>query len=406
MKISDMFQEVYLGISSNKIRSGLTMLGIVIGIASVIAMLSIGGGAKAQIENNIQAIGSNLLMVMPGAQRGIGASVNAGRGTAQTLTIEDSEALKNAPGVDSVAPESSQRYQITVAGKNTNTQTIGTTPAYMNVRNVSVELGSFFTDTQVASRSKVAVIGPTTLIDLFGEGANPVGQRIRIKGMEFTIVGVTAAKGGSGFSNSDDVVIVPISTMSTFLSGSKNISTIGIKAVDQESMTLAQEEITALLLARHNIPSPDNADFSVLNQSDLVDAVSSVTDTFTALLASIAGISLLVGGIGIMNMMLTTVTERTREIGLRQAIGAERIEIISQFLGEAVLLTLMGGFLGIVMGYGISRVISSLMQTPTVVSWSSITLAFGVSAAIGLIFGFYPARQAAQLNPIQALRYE
>lgn len=404
--LSDLIEEVYLGVSANKVRSGLTMLGIVIGIASVIAMLSIGQGAKAQIESNIQSIGSNLLLVMPGAQRGAGIAVSAGRGSAQTLTREDAEAIKTVLGVKAVAPESSRRYQVTANGKNTNTQVIGTTPEYISVRNGSISLGTFLTDSHVRSRNKVAVIGPTTRDDLFGEGANPVGSRVRINGIEFTVIGVTTAKGGSGFSNQDDMVFVPISSLNTFLTGTETVSTIGVQAVDQTSMSLAQEGITTLLLDRHNIPSPERADFSVLNQSDLVSAASSVTDTFTVLLASIAGISLLVGGIGIMNMMLTTVTERTREIGLRQAIGAEKTEIIGQFLGEAVLLTVLGGTLGILLGYGISKGISSIMQTPTIVAWSSVALAFGVSAGIGLVFGFYPAQRAARLNPIQALRYE
>lgn len=406
MKLPDLMEEIYLGVSSNKVRSGLTMLGIVIGIASVIAMLSIGQGAKKQIEQNIASIGSNLLMVMPGAQRSPGTAVSAGRGSAQTLTREDAEALKNAAGVAAVAPESSGRYQVMVRGANTNTSVVGTTPSYPAVRSVSVESGSFFTDAQVASRAKVAVLGPTTRDDLFGEGADAVGQRVRIKGVDFAVVGVTTAKGGSGFSNRDDTVFVPITSMSTFLNGGDYVNTIGIQATDQTSMTDAQAAVTAILLERHKISSPELADFSVLNQSDIVNAASSVTETFTMLLASIASISLLVGGIGIMNMMLTTVTERTREIGLRQAIGAEKNEIVKQFLGEAVLLTLMGGGMGILLGYGASKAISAAMNTPTVVSWMSVALAVGVSAGIGLAFGFYPARRAAQLNPIQALRYE
>ena len=406
MNITDLIEEVYLGVSANKIRSGLTMLGIIIGIASVIAMLSIGGGAKAQIEGNIQAIGSNLLLVLPGAQRGAGTFVSAGRGSAQTLTREDATALNGLPGVELVEPESTQRYQVTAAGKNTNTQTVGTSPAYPNVRNVTIQSGVFFTEAQLTARAKVAVIGPTTSKDLFGDGTDPIGKKIRIKGLEFSIIGLTAPKGGSGFSNPDDIIIVPISTMATFLSGSKFIGTIGIKATDQASMSTAQAAVTAVMLDRHHFASLDQADFSVLNQSDLVSAASSVADTFATLLASIASISLLVGGIGIMNMMLTTVTERTREIGLRQAIGAEKGEIIGQFLGEAVLLTVLGGLFGIALGYGVSRLISSLMGMTTSVTWSSVMLAFGVSGLIGLVFGYYPARQAAQLNPIQALRYE
>ncbi len=406
MKTMDLLEEIYLGVTANKIRSGLTMLGIVIGIASVIAMISIGQGSKAQVETNIQSIGSNLLLVMPGAQRGGGAMVSSGRGSAQTLTLDDADALKTVEGVAAVAPEVSGRYQVTAKGTNTNTSIMGTTPSYLEVRNVSVESGSFFSDTQAVSRAKVAVLGPTTRDDLFGEGADPIGQKIRIKGIDFTIIGVTKAKGGSGFSNQDDIIYIPVSTASTFLSGTEYAGTISVKAENQETMTDTQSAITAELLERHKISDPVAADFSIMNQSDIVSAASSVTDTFTVLLASIAGISLLVGGIGIMNMMLTTVTERTREIGLRQAIGAERTEIVWQFLGESILLTVIGGVIGILLGYGASKAVSALMATQTLVSWSSVLLAFGVSAGIGLVFGFYPARRAAALHPIEALRHE
>lgn len=406
MMTRDLVEEIYLGVSSNKIRSGLTMLGIVIGIASVIAMLSVGQGAKAQIEANIQSIGSNLLLVMPGAQRGVGAAVNTGRGSSQTLTTEDAEAVKTVPNVAAVAPELSRRYQVTARGKNTNTQIVGTGTGYLQVRNVTMDLGSFFSENQVTSRAKVAVLGPTTRDDLFGVDSTPIGQSIRVNGVDFTVIGITKAKGGSGFANQDDTIFVPLSSMQVFLSGGKFVSTISIQAQDQGSMSSIQEAVTSLLLDRHNISNPLQADFSVLNQSDLVSAASSITDTFTTLLASIAGISLLVGGIGIMNMMLTTVTERTREIGLRQAIGAEKQAIVGQFLGEAVLLTVLGGLIGVILGYGASQLISRLAQTPTTVSGTSVALAFGVSALIGLVFGFYPAQRAAKLNPIEALRFE
>lgn len=406
MRLPDLLEEVYLGVSSNKVRSGLTMLGIVIGIASVIAMLSIGQGAKAQIEANIQSIGSNLLLVMPGVQRGVGANVSAGRGSAQTLTYEDAKALVGLDGVQAVAPEISRRYQLAAKGTNTNTQIVGTTSDYLRVRNVAMETGSFFTEAQLNSRAKVAVIGPTVRDDLFGVGSQPIGSQLRINGLLFTVIGVTGAKGGSGFSNQDDMAFIPLTTAATFLAGSDNVGTIAVQAKDANAMTTVQADITSVLLTRHRISDPASADFSVLNQADLVSAASSVTNTFTTLLASIASISLLVGGIGIMNMMLTTVTERTREIGLRQAIGAEKGEIIGQFLGEAVLLTLLGGLIGIAIGYGIARLLQTLTQLPTTVAWNSVFLACGVSVGIGLVFGFYPARRAAGLNPIQALRYE
>ncbi len=406
MLVTDLLEEMYLGVSSNKARSGLTMLGIVIGIASVIAMLSIGQGAKAQIEANIQSIGSNLLLVVPGAQRGFGGALNAGRGSAQTLTNEDVKALTSLTDLAGIAPELSKRFQVVAHGQNTNTQVVGTVANYPNVRNLTLESGSFFTDIHFTSRAKVVVLGPTTRDDLFGAGTNPVGETIRINGVSFTVIGITNPKGGSGFSNQDDMLFIPLSSLQTFLSGGQYVSVVSLAAKDTSSMGTIQDQTTSLLLERHHIASADRADFSVLNQADLVSAASSVTDTFTMLLASIAGISLLVGGIGIMNMMLTTVTERTREIGLRQAIGAEKQVIVAQFLGEAILLTVLGGTIGILLGYGASVLLSTLTGTPTRVSSSSISLAFGVSAVIGLVFGFYPAKRAAKLNPIEALRFE
>jgi putative ABC transport system permease protein len=406
MMLADMLEEIWLGVSANKTRSGLTMLGIVIGIASVIAMLAVGQGSKSQIEANIQSIGSNLLLVQPGFQRGVGQTVSAGRGSSSSLTREDATALATLDGVAAVSPESNSRQQVIAKGTNTNTTVVGTTPAYQDTRNIQIADGAFFTDAQVSSRGKVAVIGPTTRDDLFGAGASAVGQKIRIKNMEFTVIGVTVAKGGSGFTNQDDMIFIPLSTMSTYFTGNESVGTIAVKAASQDMMTSVQDAITALLLQRHKIANPAQADFSVLNQSDIASAASSATQTFTVLLASIAGISLLVGGIGIMNMMLTTVTERTREIGLRQAIGAEKEEIVGQFLGEAILLTVLGGLIGIGLGFAISWGLSTFLGTATQVAWSSVGLAFGVSAVIGLVFGYYPARRASKLNPIQALRYE
>jgi putative ABC transport system permease protein len=406
MKPADLMEEIWLGVSANKTRSGLTMLGIVIGIASVIAMLAVGQGSKAQIEANIQSIGSNLLLVQPGFQRGVGQAVSAGRGSSQTLKLGDADALKGLDGVAAVSAEINSRQQVVAHGTNTNTSVVGTTPAYADTRNVQIAEGNFLNDAQVSSRAKVAVIGPTTRDDLFGEGASAVGQKIRIKNMEFTVIGVTVAKGGSGFTNQDDMVFIPLSTMSTYFTGNDSVGDIAVKAASQDQMSSVQDEITSVLLARHKITDPSQADFSVLNQSDIASAAAGATQTFTVLLASIAGISLLVGGIGIMNMMFTTVTERTREIGLRQAIGAEKDEIVGQFLGEAVLLTVLGGLIGIALGFAISWGLTTFTGTATQVSWSSVGLAFGVSAGIGLVFGFYPARRASQLNPIQALRYE
>lgn len=407
MTISDLFEETYSSLTVNKVRSGLTILGIVIGIGSVIAMISIGQGAQGSIESSIQSIGSNLLLVMPGAQRGPGYQVSSGRGSAQTLTQEDADAIsERITFAETVAPEFSGRYQVIARGTNTNTQVIGTVQNYSQVRNVAIDQGSFITDRNVESMSRVAVLGPTTRDDLFGEGSNPIGETIKIKGLDFKVVGITKSKGGTGFGSQDDMIFVPLKTAQKFLAGSDYVTTISIQVRDQDSMTAAQEEVTNLLLERHRISDPTLADFNVLNQADIVATASSITGTFTMLLAAIAGISLLVGGIGIMNMMLTTVTERTREVGLRKAIGAKRKDISIQFLTESVMLTFSGGVVGVILGWLISIGVTQFTGIATEISSSSVLLAFGVSAVIGIIFGYYPARRAAGLNPIEALRYE
>jgi putative ABC transport system permease protein len=407
MTINDILQETLSAITVNRVRSGLTILGIVIGIGSVIAMVSIGQGAQGSIEASIQSIGSNLILVMPGFQRGVGTQVSTGRGSAQTLTQADADAIQNGISlVKAVAPDLSRRYQVTAKGQNTNTEVVGTVPAYSQVRNVEIDTGSFISEQNVQSLAKVAVLGPTTRDDLFGSSTDPIGQTIRINRVDFRVIGVVKAKGGTAFGSQDDMIFVPISTAQRFLANDNYVSTISIEAQNQNSMAAVQEQVTQLLLQRHNISNPQLADFQVLNQEDIVSAASSVTGTFTILLASIAGISLVVGGIGIMNMMLTTVTERTREIGLRKAIGAKKSDISLQFLTEAVLLTFMGGAAGVILGWIISFLVSHFAGINTQVSLSAVVLAFGVSTAIGIIFGYYPARRAASLNPIQALRYE
>jgi putative ABC transport system permease protein len=407
MKFADTLQETYEAITGNKARSGLTMLGIVIGIASVIAMVSIGQGAQGTIEQNIQSLGSNLILVTPGAQRSVGVQVSQGRGSARTLTQGDADAIMDSVlGIGAVAPDLSSRYQVTGRGTNTNTQIVGTVASYPEVRNIEIDSGSFISDQHVRALSKVAVIGPTVRDDLFGEGIDPIGQTIRINKLEFKIIGMTKAKGGSGFGSQDDMIFIPLSSAQKFLAGDDYVSTISVKAESPEVMSDVQSQITALLLDRHRISDPALADFSTMNQSDIVASASSITDTLTILLGAIAGISLVVGGIGIMNMMLTTVTERTREIGLRKAIGARRADISFQFLIESVTLTFVGGIIGILLGWLIAFGFSYTGTIQTKVSLNSVLFAFGISAAIGIIFGYYPARRAARLNPIEALRYE
>jgi len=408
MLISDLLQESFLALSANKVRSSLTILGIVIGVASVIAMVSIGQGSQSSIESSIQSIGSNLIMVMPGAQRGFGGGVSSARGSAQSLTQADADAIgKEVVSVKAVAPDLSQRYQITAKGTNSNTSVDGVTAAYAEVKSIGVTQGSFITDQNNLSLSKVAVIGPTTRDDLFGADAdNVVGQAIKINKIEFKVIGITESKGGSGFSNQDDIIYIPLSTMQRYLAGADYVSTINIEADSADVMSAVQEQVNSLLMVRHKISDATLVDFNILNQSDIVATASSVTNTLTMLLAAIAGISLIVGGIGIMNMMLTTVTERTKEIGLRKSIGATRQDISGQFLVEAVMLTVLGGIIGILLGWLISLAVSSFAGLTTTVSTMSIILAFGVSAAIGLIFGYYPAHRASKLNPIEALRFE
>jgi len=407
MKLSDIILETFTALRANKVRTGLTMLGIVIGISSVIALVSIGNGAQAQINASIQSIGSNLIIVTPGAsQQGRGV-VSSGRGSAETLTIDDGNAIASGvQNIAGVAPEVQSRKQVTAKGTNTNTTIIGTTPAYTTVRNFEVDDGQFISDANVSGDAKVAVLGPTTASDLFGEDTEAVGQSIRIGTVSFRVIGVTKAKGGTGFQNPDDAVYIPVTSDQLFLQGNQYLSDISISAADADSASQVQNDVTNLLLERHHISDPELADFSTINQADIVAAAGSVTKTFTLLLGAVAGISLLVGGIGIMNMMLTTVTERTREIGLRKAIGAKARDISLQFLVESVVLTFIGGAVGVALGMIVSRIVSASGLIQTQVSVGSVMLAFGVSAGIGIVFGFYPARRASKLNPIEALRFE
>lgn len=408
MTTKDILHETISALTANKVRTSLTMLGIIIGISSVIIMVSIGQGAQGSIQSSIQALGSNLLIISPGAQRGPGYQVSTGRGTSHTLTPADATAIgQEVTNIAEVSPEMSGRYQVTAKGTNSNTSVTGVTSAYASVHNVQVNDGSFISDTDVKNLSKVAVIGPTTATDLFGDGTEAVGQIIRIKGIQFTVVGVTVSKGTTGFNNQDDAIYVPLQDAQLFLVGDTSyVTNISVSAVSADVMTQVQNDITNLLLSRHKISDPTAADFNVLNQASIVSAASSVTGTFTILLGAVAGISLVVGGIGIMNMMLTTVTERTREIGLRKAIGAKRRDINTQFLTEAVALTVIGGAIGVFLGWLICYAITYFGILQTSISISSVLLAFGVSAAIGIVFGYYPARRASRLNPIEALRYE
>jgi putative ABC transport system permease protein len=414
MTTRDLLEETYNAVTANKVRSGLTMLGIVIGIGSVIALVAVGQGSQASIQTSIDSLGANLIMITPGATKSVGTTVRAAAGSSETLTPDDATAIAALSGVEAAAPQVSGRYQVIYKTANTNVSVLGVTAAYSSVRSVTASSGDFITDSENAGSNRVAVIGPTVLQTLFAPSTNAsatpdmaIGQTIKIDGQQFTVIGVTASKGGSGFNNQDNNIYIPLLTAQHYLIGSTSyVTEVDVEASSQDVMTSVQTEITDLLLTRHNITDSTDADFTVLNQSDIVSTASSVTGTFTTLLAAIAGISLLVGGIGIMNMMLTTVTERTREIGLRKAIGARKKDITLQFLSESVMLTFTGGAIGIVVGLLGAFLISYFTSLTTSVSIPYILLAFGVSAAIGIIFGYYPARRAAGLNPIEALRYE
>ncbi|TSC75520.1 MAG: putative ABC transport system permease protein [Parcubacteria group bacterium Gr01-1014_30] len=405
MKLEDLLQETVTALSSNKARSGLTILGIVIGIASVIAMISIGQGVSEQIKSSIEGLGSNLLTVMPGfIQPGRGV-VSAGRGTAESLEQDDVEIIREIDGVVSVSPEVQRRFQVvSETGNNTNTLVLGILPEYLEARNVFVQEGSFITDANVRALGRVVVLGPTVAEDIFS-AQDPIGRTIRISGMNFKVIGLLQSKGSAGFFNPDDAVFIPLTTMQKVITGEDFLSAIAVSVASEDRMPLVQAEITQALAKKHRV-DPENPDFSILSQADIIGALTQVTTTFTIFLAAVAGISLIVGGIGIMNMMLTTVKERTREIGLRKAIGAKRCDISRQFLAEAVALTFLGGVLGIILGWAVSFAVSHFAGLATKVSPGAILLAFLVASAIGIIFGYYPAKRAAGLNPIEALRYE
>ena len=401
MVIWETIRSAWRALGANRMRTALTTLGMIIGVAAVVTMLAVGEGARAQVEGRIRSMGANVLTVRPGApQRG---PVRSGR--VETLTLDDANALERLTDVAAVAPETSGSAQVEYLANNMNSSIVGTTPDYLSVRNFEVAQGANFSDLDVQGRRRVALIGSNVSETLFG-GLPAVGERIQIKGISFTVVGVLAEKGDSGFSSPDDQVLVPVTTHMSSLFGNDYLSSVSVRASTEEAMPAVQAEIEQLLRIRHRLHAGADDDFNVRSQTEMLETMGEVTGTFTALLGGVAAVSLLVGGIGIMNIMLVSVRERTREIGVRIAVGARRRDVLHQFLIEAIIVSLAGGVAGLVTGYLGAQLISSFGGWETLVPMYAVALSLITSLGIGVIFGVGPARHAARLDPVEALRHE
>ncbi len=389
----------------NKLRTGLTMLGIIIGVGAVVAMVGIGAGAKAQVEAQIASLGENVILIFSGSTTASG--IRTGWGSAGTLKIEDAESIqREVPGIIAVSPEIRSAMQVASGNQNWMTQILGESPDYFTIRQWPLKAGAVFTEQDVRGANKVCVIGHTTARQLFGD-ADPLGQIIRIKQVPFIITGVLAPKGLSMMgSDQDDVVIMPYTTAMKRVMGQTMLRGINVQAESEAALKPAQQQIISLLRQRHRITPGKDDDFTVRSQEEIAEAATATSRVLAILLGAIASVSLLVGGIGIMNIMLVSVTERTREIGIRMAVGAHGRDILLQFLIESITLSSLGGVIGIVLGIVASQLLSTLAQWPTMISATSVVVAFLFSAAVGIFFGYYPARKAAALDPIDALRYE
>jgi putative ABC transport system permease protein len=406
MNYSNLFRIAVRALVRNKLRAFLTMLGIIIGVASVIAMLAIGEGSKQKMRKQISSMGTNMVMVMPNMQRRGGVSLGASSSVA--LKYSDVTALQNeAANVSMVSPEVRANGQVIYSNQNTQTTIYGVSEEYLSIRKLEIQSGRVFSAAETKGMAKVCLLGQTVVENLFGAGADPVGLSIRIKNLPFLIIGVLKDKGESGMGqDQDDLILAPYTTVQRRLAAIDYINGIYASALTEEKSPAAIAEVEEILRRTHKLKETAENDFRVMSQSELLTTITSITDIMTILLGSIAGISLLVGGIGIMNIMFVSVTERTREIGLRMSIGGRGKDIMKQFLAESIILSILGGVLGVIFGYLLARLAGSLMSTQAIVKTQSVVLAFAVCFAIGVFFGWYPARKAANLNPIDALRYE
>jgi len=396
------FRIALKSLRANKLRSLLAMLGIIIGIAAVISMLSIGAGAQEQIMSRISEMGTNLLSVRPGREMFHGV----GGGSVESLTVDDALALlRQIDTIEAISPVVREGAQIKYFANNTNAQVYGTAVTWPSIRNYQVEHGRFFTESEVQSRMRVVVLGSETAGEL-GITSDSLDSYIKIRGIQFRLIGILKEKGSAGFGSADDMAVIPYTTAMNAVFGQEYVGEISIRAADDADIGRVEQEIEETLRRRHRITSPDDDDFRVFNQADIIETASSASRTFTILLGAIASISLIVGGIGIMNIMLVTVTERTREIGIRKAIGAKGKDILLQFLFEAIIMCVVGGLIGVGLGVGASRIIDAASEYSTSLQPSGIIIALAFSISVGLFFGYYPARRAALLDPVDALAYE
>ncbi|MFO0747539.1 MAG: ABC transporter permease [Myxococcota bacterium] len=400
MMLGETMRTAWRSLGSNRLRTALTALGMVIGVAAVVAVLSVGEGAKSSVEGQIRSMGSNLVSIRPGSA----SSGGVRGGQVQTLTLGDADALRALPNVVAVAPEVTGNAQMRFREKNRSGQVVGVTSAYLDVRALSVAQGLGFTDDDIQERRRVAILGANAASELFGN-ESPVGQRIQIKGVAFQVIGLLSAK-GAGFTSPDDMTLIPLTTHQGVLFGQDKLSALSLQVASEQDTPVVQAGIQQLLRLRHGLRDEVPDDFDVRTQTEMLATLSSVTGTFTALLGSVAAVSLLVGGIGIMNIMLVSVRERTREIGVRMAVGARRRDVMLQFLVESVVVSIVGGAIGLGLGYGASMLIAKLGGWNTIVPTYAVVMSMAVSVAVGLVFGVGPARRAAQLDPVEALRQE